>query len=182
MGIAIAIMLALFGVYAFLFFAMKNNTESTASISEKTDELSGRESRIASSVSILRREDANIEKLSAYYFKDNEIVAFTKKIEALGAQSKTTLTIDALDLGYTEKTVPFLNLRIKAVGKFADIERLLMLLESFPGKLEWKNVRLARDTEPVAQTDAGIKVLKPTSSALLWRAEVFVAALNFVNQ
>lgn len=182
LGTVVAFTLALFGAYAFLFFAIKNNTESTASISEKTDELSGRESRIASSVSILRREDANIEKLSAYYFKDNEIVAFTKRVEALGAQSKTTLTIETLDLGYTEKTVPFLNLRIRAVGKFADVERLLMLLESFPGKLEWKNVRLARDTQTTTQTDAGDKTPKPVSSAPVWRAEIFVAALNFVNQ
>lgn len=182
LGTAVALTLALFSAYAFLFFVMKDKTESTSLLSERIDELSGRESRISSSVSILRRESANIDKLSAFFFKENEIVPFTKKIEALGAQSKTTLTIEALDQGYTEKTVPFLNLRIKAVGKFDDVERLLVLLENFPGKLEWKTVQLVRDTEPTAQTDAGVKVLKPASSAPLWRAEVFLVALNFVNQ
>lgn len=182
LGIATTFTLAGSALYAFLFYVMKDKVASTTTIAEKIDELSGRESRIASSVSILRREDANMEKISAYFFKENEVVVFAKKIEALGAQSGTTLTIEALDQGYTEKTVPFLNFRIKATGKYANISRLLILLENFPGKLEWKTIRLVRDAEPAGEAQAGVKTPKPVATSPEWRAEVFLVALNFVNQ
>jgi len=182
LGIATTFMLAVVGLYSFLFYVMKNKAADTAIVTEKIEELSGRESRIASSVSILRREDANIEKVSAYFFKENEVVAFAKKIEALGAQSGTTLTIEALDQGFTEKTVPFLNFRIRATGNYENVSRLLLLLENFPGKLEWKTIRLVRDSEPTVVAKPGEKVVaKTVSAAPEWRVEVFLIALNFVN-
>jgi hypothetical protein len=181
LGIATTFTLATIGAYAFLFIAMKNKTETTATLSEKIDELSGREARIASSVSVLRRENTNIEKISNYFFKENEVVAFTKKVEALGGQSGTTLTIESLDQGFTEKTVPFLNFRIKALGTFANINRLMVLLENFPGKLEWKTVRLVRDADPILEVDATTNVEKPVSGTPLWRVEASLVALNFVN-
>lgn len=162
--------------YVLLFLAVKNKTEATATLSEKIQELSGKESRLASSVAVLRRESANIEKLSSFFFKESEVVFFTKKIEALGAQSGTVLTIESLDKGFTEKAVPFLNFRIKATGGFANLERLLVLLESFPGKLEWKTLRLVRDDLPVESSS-----IKSVAAAPLWRVEAFLTALNFVN-
>lgn len=164
------------GVYAFLFFAIKNKTEATSVISEKIDELSGRESRIASSVLVLRKEDANIKKIKEYFFKENEVVAFTKKIEALGTQSGTKLTLQSLEQGYTEKTVPFLNFRIVATGKFADIQRLLVLLENFPGKLEWKTVRLSLDSPQTTEMPTIV-----VAGAPQWRVDAFLVALNFTN-
>lgn len=178
----IAITLALVGLcsYAFLFLATKYKTEATSVIAEKIEELSGRESRIASSVSLLRRENANIKKITEYFFKENEVVAFTKKIESLGPQSGTKLTIQSLDPGYTEKTVPFLNFRIIATGEFSNIQRLLVLIENFPGKFELKTIRIARDssvTTGVTPSESKISVNKPK-----WRVDAFLVALNFTNQ
>lgn len=182
LGIAVAFTLGTSGAYAFLFYVMKNKTEATATFSEKIDELSGKEARIASSVAILRKENTNIEKISEYFFKESEVVAFTKKIEALGAQSGTTLSIESLDQGYTEKTVPFLNFRIKATGKFSNIQRLLILLENFPGKFEWKTVRLVRETLPTPEGSATSTKMRASSEAPIWRVEAFLVALNFTNQ
>ncbi len=181
-GTAITFALAAAGVYAFLFIATKSKTEATAITSEKIDELSGREARIASSVSILRKEGENIKKITEYFFKENEVVAFTKKIEALGSQSGTRLTIQSLEQGYTEKTVPFLNFRIVATGKFADIQRLLILLENFPGKFEWKTVRLSLDSPQVAEVPvAGKKTANVVAGAPQWRVDAFLIARNFAN-
>ena len=182
--LGIAIILALFGAgaYAFLFFATKNKTEATSAISEKIDELSGRESRIASSVAVLRHESANIEKISEYFFKENEVVAFTKKIESLGSQSGTKLVIESLDQGFTEKSVPFLNFRIKATGKFADVQRLLILIENFPGKFDWKTVRLVREPDVTVEASvAGKAPVKVFSKEPQWRVDAFLVALNFTN-
>lgn len=182
LGTAIVFALAGIGAYAFLFFAIKNKTEAASVISEKIDELSGRESRIASSVLVLRKEDANIKKITEYFFKENEVVAFTKKIEALGPQSGTKLILQSLEQGYTEKTVPFLNFRIVATGKFADVQRLLVLLENFPGKFEWKTVRLTLDSSQVSEAPiAGKTPAKVVATAPQWRVDAFLVARNFAN-
>lgn len=182
--LAIAASLALVSgaAYSFIFFGMKGKTEEGGVLSEKIDEISGKESRIAASVTVLRKQNTNIDKISSYFFKENDVVAFTKKIEALGGQSGTVLTIESLEQGYGEKKAPFLNFRIKATGKFKDISRLLVLLENFPGKFEWKTVRLVRDMSTVTDPLLLAKGAKPTSTESLWTAEVFLSALNFTNQ
>lgn len=179
LGTATALTLAASGAYAFLFFSMKSKTEATSTLSEKIQELSGKESRLTSSVLALRRESASIEKLSAYFFKESEIVNFPKKIEALGAQSGTMLTIESLDEGFTEKTAPFLNFRLRATGKFSDIMRLLVLLENFPGKFEWKTVSLLHDAPPAGQT--GPSTSRSVEPAADWRVEAFLVAHNLIN-
>src|SRR3989344_5974623 len=176
LGTAIALTLAGAGSYAFLFFATKSRTEATSVISEKIEELLGRESRIASSVSVFRKEDTNIKKITEYFFRENEVVAFTKKIELLGPQSGTKLTIESLEQGYTGKTVPFLNFRIVAIGKFADIQRLLILIENFPGKFEWKTARISRDS--VSSTEEQIAGGKASARVVVkdpqWRVDAFL--------
>ncbi|MDO8604262.1 MAG: hypothetical protein Q7K40_02580 [bacterium] len=181
LGIATIFTLASGGLYAFLFYIMKDKTEATLVVSERLDDLSGKESRVVSSISTLRQESENIEKLSNYFFKENEVVAFTKKIEALGPQSGTVLTIESLEQGYTEKKAPFLNFRIRATGSFADVGRLLVLIENFPGKIEWKNVRITRDSVPANQDLVDGKVVAPVVTTPEWRMEAFLVALNFIN-
>lgn len=177
--IALAVTLIACGAYTFFFVAIKDKTVAIATLLVRTGELSGKESRALSAVTILKNESANIDKLSSYFIKESEIVTFTKKIEALGQQSGTKLTIESLEPGVTEKTVPFLNFRIKVMGKFADVVRLLVLLENFPGKFEWKTVRLVRTDALVQQ--AGTTTTQ-SSSAPDWSAEIFLTALNFVNE
>lgn len=182
LAIATLLTLSAGGLYSFLFYVMKDKTEATLAISEKIDELSGKESRVVASVSTLRRENANIEKISEYFFKENEVVAFTKKIEALGPQSNTIVTIESLEQGYTDKKIPFLNFRIRSSGSFSDVARLLVLIENFPGKLEWKTVRISRDSVPTTQMSGDSKETKPQVVTVpLWRMEAFLVALNFIN-
>lgn len=174
LGIALVFTIMAAGAYTFFFIAMKNKTEATTALLASLGELSGKESRALSARLVLKNESARVEKLSSYFIKENEIVAFAKKIEELGPQSGTILTIQSLEPGFTEKTVSFLNFRVKATGKFEEVVRLLVLLENFPGKFEWKTVRLVR-ADGAPQTAA-------TSGAPDWSAEVFLTALNFVKE
>ena len=158
--------------YTVLFVAMKNKTEETAALSVKSEELLGAESRALSARLVLKNDSVRIEKLSSYFIKESEIVAFARRVEELGPQSGTTLSIESLEPGLTEKQAPFLNFRIKANGKFDDVVRLLKLLENFPGKFEWKTVRLVL----VNPSDA------KTGGAPEWQVEVFLTALNFTKE
>lgn len=179
LGIALTLTVVSGGAYAFFFVVMKGKTQATAELSAKMEELSGKQSRVASALSVLKNEAPQIEKLSAYFIRESEIVAFTKKIEVLGPQSGTALSLESLEPGLTEKTVPYLNFRIKATGNFAAVMRLLTLLENFPGKFEWKTVRLVR------RDASGQQVLATTTRGVNtpeWSVEVFLTALNFIKE
>ncbi len=178
--IALVFTLVSGGAYTFFFIAMKDKTEATADLLARTAELSGKESSLRSALSTIKSENANIDKLSSYFIKESEIVLFAKKLEDLGPQSRTDLSIESLDPGVTEKSVPYLSFRIKATGKFADIEHLLVLLENFPGKLEWKTVRLSRDGASAQQADTTTQVVVTRNPQ--WTVEIFLTALNFVKE
>lgn len=187
LGVALASVLVSALGYWGLFFAIKNKTVATTPLLEKIDELSGREARIAVSTNVLRAQSKNIEKLSAYFFKESEVVEFTKKVEMLGPESGAIVSLESLEGGVTEKTVPYLNFRLTATGEFKSIYRLLLLLESFPGKIELKNVRVFyQDTTPdfvvsgsATQGDsASVPVRTPRGS---WRFESTMVAHNFIN-
>lgn len=171
------------GIYWALFFLMKEKIEDTVTSLEKIEELSGKETTAVSAVSLMKKEGDNIEKLKASFLKENEIVDFTKRIEALGAMSGTTLTIESLDKGVTEKSVTFLNFRLKAFGSFTNVQRLLALLENFPGKLDWKTVRLVRSDEviPVVETKPGVKTVVRGPLEPRWSMEASLVVLNFTN-
>lgn len=167
LGSAIVFALISIGSYLGLFFAIKNKTLATKPLLEKVEELSGREERITSSLVILKEEDLKIKKLSSYFFEENEVVDFAKKIEDLGAFSGTDLTLESLDQGIGDEDIPYLDFRITAKGSFEDIYRLLLLLQAFPGKLEWKTVNLRQSGEGISS---------------VWTANISLSALNFINQ
>lgn len=176
-GAASVFMVIISTISASLFFSMKNKTEESMKFSEKINELSGKESHTASAASSLRRESINIDKISSFFFKESEISVFIKKVEALGPQSGTTLVIESLEKGFTEKTVPLLTFRIKASGNFSEVSRLLLLLENFPGEIEWKTLRVVRD-----DFEAGDAGATSRNGVPRWRVEAFLTILNFVNE
>ena len=180
----ITFILAIFvgSVYTFLFVAMKRKTEETADFLMRKDELSGKESRSASALASMKGESENISKLSTYFIKESEIVLFTKKIESLGPASGTTLSLETLEPGMLEGSIPILNLRIKADGKFKNIMQLVALLENYPAKLEWKSINFVRDDKdsvPVT-TKSTNKVALPGEP--LWTIEMSLNVFNFIKE
>lgn len=167
------------GIYTFFFLLTKDKTQETAEILEKTEVLSGKGSHLASVVLSLKKEKENIDRLSSYYIKESEIVLFAKRIEKLGPQSGADVTLEALEPGVTDKSVPFLIFRIKATGKFEDVEKLLVLLENTPLKLEWKTVRLTRDTAMLPVAPPLSK--KDSVQEVLWNLEAFLSVRSFIS-
>lgn len=175
LGTALLLTIVAVVAYSSFFISMKNKTDATTVLFLKIAELSGKESSRSSAASVLKNESANIDKLNSYFFNESEIVAFTQKVEELGPQSGTIIKIESLEPGITEKSVAFLSFRVKATGTFADVVRLLVLLENFPGKFELKTVRLVRDAGSVTE-GTKTKALTP-----VWNVEVLLSALNFVK-
>lgn len=166
------------GVYMFFFFSMKNKTEAAINLSAQSSQFSGERARRVRVASSLQASKDDVGKLSSYFIKESEIVAFTKRIEALGTQAGVALSIQSLEPGLLSGDMPFLNFRIVATGKFQDIQRLLVFLQNFPGKFEWRNLRLVREGD--AQPETG----KPTQKVVpvpQWNVEASLVALNFVK-
>ncbi|MCK9345154.1 MAG: hypothetical protein M0P64_03490 [Candidatus Pacebacteria bacterium] len=167
LGIASVFMLGSIGGYAALFFAIKDKTIATTPLVEKIDELSNREARITASIATLRAENEKVEKLFAYFFKENDIVTFAKKIELLGIESGAEVTLDGLEQAIVNKTTPTLSFRISALGGFDNIQRLMLLLENFPGKLEWKSASVTRSNQTLPAE---------------WRFDASLTMRNFLNE
>lgn len=164
------------GIYAFFYTSMKNKTEATVGLSAQLNELSGQQARYLAAASALSDEKHNIEKLSAYFIRENDVVSFAKKIETLGPRSGTVVSIEALDPGVISGT-SFLAFKISAEGKFENLEKLLVLLQNFPGKFEWKTVRLLKIAVATSDTVNGTtKVI-----AAKWKLEASLTALNFIK-
>lgn len=177
--VALVFTIVVSGAYVFFFVAMKDKIDAADVLSTNSGEISNKESRTLSAVAALKNESANIEKLNSNFIKESEIVLFTKKVEAIGPQSGATLAILSLEPGFTEKTIPFLSLRIKIKGKFADVVQALTLLENFPGKFEWKTARLVLDSSAIQQSGGQSPAVVSTPE---WSAEVFLTVFNFIKE
>lgn len=170
---ALVLTVALCGVYAFFFVTMKNKTAATADLSAQNEALAGKELRLTTVLDAVKQESANIDRLSTYFIKESEVVAFTKKIERLGTDSGTALSLEALDPGVGASGAPVLNFRIIATGTFSDVMRLIGLLENFPAKFEWKNVDLSLND--------GITSTK-IPKTVQWKVSASLSALNFLRE
>jgi len=176
LSLAVGCVIVTSGIYTYFFIAMKSKTDESSNLSTRLHEYSGEQLHYASTASALRAERANIEKLTTYFIKESEIVAFTKKLEALGPKSGVTLTIASLDPVIAQGSEPTLSFKITAAGKFEDVEQLLILLQNFPGKFEWKSVRLSHEGGLPIETGKG----QAKAGASLWRVEASLDALNFI--
>ena len=173
------------GVYTYFFISMRNNVDKSVLGAAKIEDLAGKDERIDATLAILAKEALVMQKVSASFIKQSEIVNFTRTLESLGPQSHTELSIESLEPGVGDRGIPVLNFRIKAQGKFKDVVALIALLENFPARLDWNSARLVRigtpATVPVLDSK-GIAVQKAPSSIPLWSVEVSLTALNFIKE
>ncbi|MDD5152587.1 MAG: hypothetical protein PHS95_01115 [Candidatus Pacebacteria bacterium] len=178
--VALAVMVISGGVYAFFFVAMKDKIGSITDLSIKAEELSGSEFQKVSSAYAVSIESANIEKLSTYDIKESDIVEFTKKIESLGPDSSTELSIESLDQQTGQNGEPVLVFRLKASGKFQDVMRLILLLENYPAQFEWAGVELAREDKMFTEVDSK-GVSKVVAGPTKWKVRISLVVLNFIK-
>lgn len=181
--IAALVALGVSGAYTFFFIAMKKKTELTTEINTEAKNLEVRQSKISFTLASLKERSEDIQKLDEYFIKKSEIVDFAKNLEALGQNSSTTLSIEALDPGFSADKAPILSFRIEARGTFVNAMRALELLENFPTKLEWTSVKIVR-LEGEEQAPA-VKIKKQgvvEPRVPLWKLSVAASALNFTQQ
>lgn len=180
--IALSLTVIAAGTYSYFFLKMKTYVEQTVVLNAKADDLEGREQRITSAATTMKNENTRIENLSLYFIKESEIVHFTEKIEALGKEAGVEeLAIKSLESGVGEKGSSTLNFSIAVRGEFQNVIKFTALLENFPAKFDWKNVKLVRENSVSGEVDETTK--KPLKAPTpIWSAEISLTALNYVKE
>lgn len=181
LGISVILIMVTGGAYGFFFVAIRDKNKSIAEFLSRNEELMGRESRLRLAENGVKVEQLNIEKLSSYFIKESEVVSFAKKIEALGVESGTTLSLELLEPGVVEGGYPFLNLRVKARGGFKEVMKLTALLENYPVRFEWKSVSLVHDDSgggtTITQNAKTSRNISPQ-----WVITISLSASNFLKE
>lgn len=169
------------GVYSFFFAATKSKAENATVLAVRAGEVESKRAKLGLTLATLKDQADNIQKLDELFIKQKEIVNFAKKIESLGVNSGTKISIERLTPAPTKDGVPTLSFNVKVQGKFADVMRTLELLENFPAKIEWGSVSIKRESEgSIAVVRAKGGVLQATEP--VWKMDVAGVALNFVRE
>lgn len=180
-SISLALIMVAGGAYIFFFVTIRDKSKSIAEFSARNEELIGRESRLNLAKNSIKMEQLNIDRLSTYFIKESEVVPFAKKIEALGPESGSTLSLELLEPGMLEGIIPVLNFRVKAKGGFKEVMKLIALLENYPIKFEWKSVHIARDDSATGTVLAQNAKNSRTTSPQ-WIIAVSLSAPNFLKE
>lgn len=183
--IALSLTLATLGIYSYFFFKVKNLAEQAIEINVKADTIDERDLRINNATNIIKSESDRVDKLSAYLIKESEIVEFTKKLDSLGKESGVKLSIESLEQGVDGGAGggDALNFRLKVSGSFQNVVKFMALLENFPAKFDWNNVKFARSDGAVQKfTEENNKKNQERASIIVWNADISLTALNFIKE
>lgn len=183
--IALSLTLATLGIYSYFFFKMKNLAEQTIEINAKADAIDERDLRINNAANIIKSESDKVDKLSAYLIKESEIVEFTKKLDSFGEESGVKLSIESLEQGVDGEVVgsDALNFRLKVSGSFQNVAKFMSLLENFPAKFDWNNVKFTRSDGVVQKLiEENDKKNQEQTPIIVWNADISLTALNFIKE
>lgn len=174
---AMAVTFAVLGVYLFFFSAMKEKAESATELSARAEDIQTRREKLSLTLTSLKEQEANIEKLDGYFIKERDIVAFTKSLESLGKNTGSLVSIESLTPQRAKDNTWVLGIRIEASGTFGGLMRLLELFENFPAKIEWGTVRISREGTGAVSSEKIGKVILPG-----WKLAMEGTAFNFIRE
>jgi predicted O-linked N-acetylglucosamine transferase (SPINDLY family) len=179
--VAVAVAAGVSGAYLFFFAAMKGKAESATEISVRAEDTRTKQGKLSVILAALKGESEHINKLDGYFIKEREIVSFAKSLELVGTSAGAVMTIEALTPQTNKDNTSTLSIRLKAVGKFANLMRALELLENFPAKIEWSSVDILREDAETAPIVKG-KNAAPQIIFPVWKLTMTGTALNFIRE
>jgi len=179
---AVLMVLGIAGVYAFLFYSMKGKIESANEVLARADDFENAQGTLSRTLAFLKESELGRQRVDARFIKEHDVALFARQIEALGAQSGTTLSIESLEPGLDFRKKPVLNFRIKAEGTFASVMRVEELLENFPARFDVSTLRLVRVDSSQGAVVSGTGKSAPVNKAPQWELNATISALNFIKE
>lgn len=117
-------------------------------------------------------------KLSSFFVREDRIVDFIEKVEKIGVDSNTELTLSSInadDLNSVKVgTIGRIKTRITASGSWANVMRALVLIENLPYSLSMNDVRVDSSSGSNAELSAGDK---KTSKGNKWNLSLNMEVL-----
>lgn len=179
LALAVLVTIMTSGAYALFYAVIKEKARIAEEVGLRANDIESKQGKLSLSLAVLKDRTPDIEALNAAFVMEDDIVFFVQSIEALGSRSGTTLKIESLDPRIGGKDVnPTLNFRLAASGKFNQTMYLLKLLETFPAKIEWGEVRLSRTDIAVSPEDEKGKSVPLPS----WELRIAGSILNFIHE
>ncbi len=172
---AVVIFAVVIGGYGFLFYSMKGEIEGANEVLSRADNFDNAQGTLSRTLTFLKESELGRQRVDARFIKEHDVAFFARQIEALGAQSGTTLSIESLEPGIDFRKKPVLNFRIKAEGTFASVMRAEELLENFPARFDVSTLRLVR-------VDNNQGASAPVNRASQWELNATISALNFIKE
>jgi hypothetical protein len=114
----------------------------------------------------LARTEIERQSIDSHFVENDNPTIFLESLEYLGKQSGTMFTLSSV-LEVKEKDKPSrLEAGFKASGSFAQIYKLILLIENMPYEVEFKNVSL---NAGISQTES------------LWEINGIINLISFIN-
>lgn len=179
---AILLLVGVAGAYSFFFYSMKGKIEGANEVLSRAEDFENAQGTLSRTLAFLKESELGRQRVDARFIKEHEIASFAQQIEALGAQSGVTLSIESLEPGVDFRKKPVLNFRIKAEGTFASVVRTEELLENFPARFDVSTLRLVRVDNSQGASVSGTGKTVPPSRVPRWELNATVSALNFIKE
>lgn len=179
---AVLIFIGVAGVYGFLFYSMKGKIEGANEVLSRALGFENAQGTLSRTLAFLKESELGRQRVDARFIKEHDVALFARQIEALGAQSGVTLSIESLEPGIDFRKKPVLNFRIKAEGTFASVVRTEELLENFPARFDVSTLRLVRVDSGQGASVSETGKTAPLSRAPQWELNATISALNFIKE
>lgn len=179
---AILLFIGVASAYGLSFYSMKGKIEGANEVLSRADDFENAQGVLSRTLAFLKESELGRQRVDARFIKEHEIASFAQQIEALGAESGVTLTLESLEPGIDFRKKPVLNFRIKAEGTFANVMRTEELLENFPARFDVSTLRLVRVENNQGASVSGTGKTTPSSRAPQWELNATISALNFIKE
>lgn len=154
------------GVYSYFFSQVRSKNESASLMNQDVEIALSRQDQIQELKKTLARTEIERQSIDSHFVENDNPTIFLESLEYLGKQSGTMFTLSSV-LEVKEKDKPSrLEAGFKASGSFAQIYKLILLIENMPYEVEFKNVSL---NAGISQTES------------LWEINGIINLISFIN-
>lgn len=179
---AILLFIGVASAYGLSFYSMKGKIEGANEVLARAEDFENTQGTLSRTLAFLKESKLGRQRVDARFIKEHDVALFARQIEALGAESGVTLSIESLEPGVDFRKKPVLNFRIKAEGTFANVMRAEELLENFPARFDVSTLRLVRVDNSQGAVVSGTGKSTPANRAPQWELNATISALNFIKE
>ena len=180
--IAIATTLVSIAGYFFFYQAIIYQAEKSSQSSVNTAQEDEKRQYEKNLKSIYEKSSADRSRLGSFVIYQEKIVDFIESVEKIGDDTNTALTLSSVNTdGFSvdpKEPIGHLKAHIESKGSWANVMRVLALIENMPYSMTVNNVRIMKTTESSVSDKIDIKKQPPKVG--MWNISLDIIALTSI--